>query len=69
MRQLLNTHISELYTQSCVQALDTQSCVQVSQSGHLLISKQPTYLVTTKLGRTQQYTLLIAVTLAMSSAP
>jgi hypothetical protein len=41
----------------------------ISLSGHLLVSKQPTYLVTTKLGQTQQYTLLIAITLAMSSAP
>ncbi len=50
---VLNTHISKMDTKLC----------------HLLLSKQPTYLVTTKLGRLQQYTLLIAITLAMSSAP
>ena len=56
---MLNTHISELDTK-------LYTCIQC---GYLLASKQPTYLGTTKLGQTQQYTLLIAITLAMSSAP
>jgi hypothetical protein len=51
------------------------------RTGHKAVSKYPkvvtyfypsrqltTYLVTTKLGRTQQYTLLISIILAMSSA-
>jgi hypothetical protein len=43
----------------------------VLTSRYLPLSKPSTYLVTTKLGQTQQYTLplLIAITLAMSSAP
>jgi hypothetical protein len=43
----------------------------VLTSRYLPLAKPSTYLVTTKLGRTQQYTLplLIAITLAMSSAP
>ena len=39
----------------------------VRTSRYLPLAKSSTYLVTTKLGRTQQYTLLIAITLAMSS--
>jgi hypothetical protein len=41
----------------------------VLTSRYLPLAKPSTYLVTTKLGRTQQYTLLIAITLAMSSVP
>ena len=40
----------------------------VRTSRYLPLAKTSTYLVTTKLGRTQQYTLLIAITLVMSSA-
>ena len=41
----------------------------VRTSRYLPSAKTSTYLVTAKLGQTQQYTLLIAITLAMSSSP
>ncbi len=57
---VLITHISK-----CLQV----GTYSVLTNRYLPLAKPSTYLATTKLGRTQQYTLLIAITLAMSSAP
>jgi hypothetical protein len=56
---VLNTHISEL---------DTKLYPRITKWS-LTYIQAANLLVTTKLGQTQQYTLLIAITLAMSSAP
>lgn len=66
--RMTSTEISIWMLNTLISELDTKLYPSV-QCGHLLLSKEPTYLVTMKLGQTQQYILLIAIFFAMSPAP